>query len=107
MGIAEVCFEVRSFLGLAGYYRRFIEGFSKLSLQLTQLTLKVQAYAWDAKCEKSFLELKKRLTSAPMLILPNPKESFVLYCDASKMGLSGVLCRIVRLWLKHRGIESA
>jgi len=76
---------------LAGYYRRFIEGFSKLALPLTQLTRKGQAYVWDSKCENSFLELKKRLTSAPVLILPNPKESFVVYCDASKMGLGGVL----------------
>jgi hypothetical protein len=71
-------FEVRSFLALAGYYRRFIEGFSKLALPLTQLTRKGQ-------------ELKKRLTSAPVLILPNSKESFVVYYDASKMGLGGVL----------------
>jgi len=84
-------FKVRSFLGLAGYYRRFIEGFSKLALPLTHLTRKGQAYVWDSKCENSFLELKKRLTSAPVLILPNPKESFVVYCDASKMGLGGVL----------------
>jgi hypothetical protein len=76
---------------LAGYYRRFIEGFSKLVLPLTQLTRKGEAYVSDAKCEKSFQELKKRLTSAPVLILPNPKESFVVYCDASKMGLGGVL----------------
>ncbi|MCI84411.1 ABC transporter C family member 12-like, partial [Trifolium medium] len=46
---------------------------------------------WDDKCEKSFQELKKRLTSALVLILPNPKESFVVYCDASKTGLGGVL----------------
>ena len=84
-------FENRSFLGLVGYYRRFIEGFSKLALPLTQLTRNGQAYVWDAKCEKSFQELKKRLTSVPVLILPNPKESFVVYCDASKMGLGGVL----------------
>jgi len=84
-------FEVRSFLGLASYYWRFIEGFSKLALPLTQLTRKGQAYVWDAKCESSFLELKKRLTSEPVLILPNSKESFVVYCDASKMGLGGVL----------------
>lgn len=57
--------EIRSFLGLAGYYRRFIEGFSKLALPLTQLTKKGQSYVWDAACEKSFVELKKRLTSAP------------------------------------------
>jgi len=50
-----------------------MEGFSKLGLPLTQLTRNGQAYVWDAKCEKSFLELKKRLTSTPVLILPNPK----------------------------------
>jgi hypothetical protein len=69
-----------------------------LALPLTQLTWKGQTYVWDAKCEKSFLELKKRLTSAPVLILLNPKESFVVYCDASKMGLGGVLmqnCQVV------------
>jgi len=84
-------FEIRSFLGLAGYYRRFIEGFSKLALPLTQLTRKGQAYVWDAKCENSFQELKKRLTSTPVLIFPNQRESFVVYCDAFKMGLGGVL----------------
>jgi len=46
---------------------------------------------WDATCENSFLELKKRLTSAPVLIFPNPNESFVVYCDVLKMGLGGVL----------------
>ena len=66
-------FEVRSFLELVGYYRRFIEGFSKLAMPLTLLTRKGQACVWDAKSEKSFQELKKRLTSAPVLILPNPK----------------------------------
>ena len=84
-------FEVRSFLGLSRYYQRFIEGFSKLALPLTPLTRKGQAYVWDSKCENSFLELKKRLTSASVLILPNLKESFVVYCDALKMGLGGVL----------------
>ena len=54
-------------------------------LPLTRLTRKGQAYVWDAKCEESFLELKNRLTSAPVLILQNPKESFDVYCDASKV----------------------
>jgi len=62
-----------------------------LTLSLTQLTRKGQAYVWDAKCEKSFQEFKKRLTSAPMLILPTLKKSFVVYYDASKKGLGGVL----------------
>ncbi|XP_050919702.1 uncharacterized protein LOC127137274 [Lathyrus oleraceus] len=83
--------EIRSFLGLAGYYRRFIEGFSKLALPLTKLTCKGAAFVWDVRCEESFLELKKRLTTAPILILPNPEEPFVVYCDASKMGLGGEL----------------
>jgi len=83
--------EIRSFLGLAGYYRRFIEGFSKLALPLTQLTCKGKAFVWDVHCENNFSELKKRLTTAPVLILPKSDESFVVYCDASKLGLGGVL----------------
>ncbi|KAK2389947.1 hypothetical protein P8452_27647 [Trifolium repens] len=91
-GTPESVSEIRSFLGLAGYYRRFIEGFSKLALPLTQLTRKDQAFVWSVECEKSFQERKRRLTTtAPVLILPNAKESFVVYCDASKMGLGGVL----------------
>jgi len=76
--------EVRSFLGLAGYYRRFIEGFSKLALPLTQLTCKGKAFVWDVQCENSFNKLKQRLTAAPVLILPKSN-------DASKLGLGGVL----------------
>jgi hypothetical protein len=83
--------EVISFLGLAGYYRRFIEGFSKLALPLTQLTCKGRAFVWDIQCENSFNELKQRLTTAPVLILPKSDEPFVVYCDASKFGLGGVL----------------
>ncbi|RHN78856.1 putative nucleotidyltransferase, Ribonuclease H [Medicago truncatula] len=83
--------EIRSFLGLAGYYRRFIEGFSKLALPLTQLTCKGKTFVWDVHCENSFGELKKRLTTAPVLILPKSDEPFVVYCDASKLGLGGVL----------------
>ncbi|MCI42550.1 retrotransposon protein, partial [Trifolium medium] len=74
-----------------GYYRRFIEGFSKLAMPLTQLTRKNQAFVWDKHCEESFQELKRRLMTAPVLTLPDAKEPFVVYCDASKMGLGGVL----------------
>ena len=59
--------EIRSFLGLAGYYRRFVEGFSKIALPLTALTRKGQKYIWSEACEKSFQELKKRITTAPVL----------------------------------------
>ncbi|KEH41545.1 DNA/RNA polymerase superfamily protein, putative [Medicago truncatula] len=83
--------EIRSFLGLAGYYRRFIEGFSKLALPLTQLTCKGKAFVWDVQCENNFSELKKQLTTAPVLILPKSDEPFVVHCDASKLGLGGVL----------------
>lgn len=91
MGDCESVIEIRSFLGLAGYYRRFIKGFSKLALSLTQLNRKGQARVWNVQCEESFQELNKRLTLAPVLIFPSPSESFVVYCDASKMGLGGVL----------------
>ncbi|GAU50683.1 hypothetical protein TSUD_410390 [Trifolium subterraneum] len=90
-GTPESVSEIRSFLGLAGFYRRFIEGFSKMALPLTLLTRKDQAFVWDEKCEKRFQELKKKLTTATVLILPDAKESFVVYCDASKLGLGGVL----------------
>jgi len=83
--------EIISFLGLVGYYKRFTEGFSKLALPLTQLTCKSKAFVWDVQCENSFNELKKRLTTAPVLILPKSDEPFVVYCDASKLGLGGVL----------------
>lgn len=83
--------EIKSFLGLAGYYIRFIEGFSKLEISLTQLNLKGQAYVWDTLCKKSFIDLKKKMTPAPILILQNLSESFVVYYDASMMGLGDVL----------------
>jgi hypothetical protein len=83
--------EVRSFLGLAGYYRRFIEGFSKLSGPLTALTRKNARYLWTDACEKNFQELKRRLVSAPVLTLPTSSGNFVVYSDASKKGLGCVL----------------
>ena len=83
--------EIRSFLGLAGYYRRFIEGFSRIAAPLTRLTRKGQPFVWTSKCEESFQELKHRLTTSPVLIIPDPNESFEVFCDASKMGLGCVL----------------
>ena len=58
---------IRSLLGLAGYYQRFIEGFSKMACPLTALTRKNKKFEWTDKCEQSFLELKRRLTSAAVL----------------------------------------
>ena len=83
--------QIRSFLGLAGYYRRFIEGFSSIAKPLTTLLKKDQKYIWNSKCEESFQELKKRLTSAPVLVLPDIHKAFVIYCDASHQGLGCVL----------------
>jgi len=83
--------EIRSFLGLPGYYRRFVEGFSNLSGPLTALTKKNAHFQWNDKCEASFQELKKRLVSAPILVLPRESEKFVVFSDASLKGLGCVL----------------
>jgi Retroviral aspartyl protease/RNase H-like domain found in reverse transcriptase/Reverse transcriptase (RNA-dependent DNA polymerase)/Integrase zinc binding domain/Retrotransposon gag protein/Zinc knuckle len=83
--------EIRSFLGLAGYYRRFVEGFSRLAEPMTRLTRKNQKFEWTEKCEESFEELKNRLVTAPILVLPEGTEEFVIYTDASGKGLGCVL----------------
>ena len=68
-GRLKSVFEIRSFLGLVGYYRRFIEYFSRLAAHMTRLTQKGVKFGWDDLCEKAFQELKRRLTTAPILIL--------------------------------------
>ncbi|KAK2443611.1 hypothetical protein QL285_014700 [Trifolium repens] len=83
--------EVRSFLGLAGYYRRFILGFSEIALPLTRLTRKGADFDWDATCDWSFKTLKEKLTTAPVLVIPDPTRKYVVYCDASNKGLGCVL----------------
>src|SRR3954466_10709657 len=90
--------EIRSFLGLAGYYRRFIADFSRLAAPLTRLTRKGVAFIWSKDCEKSFTELKRRLTTAPVLIIPEPGLGYTVYCDASIMG-SGVCLSSWEEWL--------
>jgi hypothetical protein len=75
--------EIRSFLGLASYYRRFIEGFSKLAKPMMTLLEKNAKFMWSDKCQESFEEFKKRLTSAPVLVLPDLSKKFSIYCDAS------------------------
>lgn len=90
--------EVRSFLGMAGYYRRFIRKFSQIALPLTRLTRKDNPFVWDEDCEKSFQELKTRLTTAPILVIPDSTLGFEVYCDASLKGLGCVLmqnCKVV------------
>nr|AAX96226.1 retrotransposon protein, putative, Ty3-gypsy sub-class [Oryza sativa Japonica Group]ABA92682.1 retrotransposon protein, putative, Ty3-gypsy subclass [Oryza sativa Japonica Group] len=83
--------QIRSFLGLAGYYRRFIENFSRIAQPMTQLLKKDEKFKWTAECDKSFEELKKKLVSAPVLILPDQMKDFQVYCDASRLGLGCVL----------------
>nr|GEZ44152.1 hypothetical protein [Tanacetum cinerariifolium] len=85
--VTEVC----SFLGLAGYYRKFVEGFSNLALPLTKLMRKGEKFVWNEEREKSFEELKQRLVSAPVLTLPSGSGGFQIYSGASKKGLSCVL----------------
>jgi ribonuclease HI len=85
--------EILSFLGFDGYYGRFIEGFSKIAQPMTKLLRKDKKFVWSEACEKSFQELKKRLTSAPVLVLPDNQKNFVIFCDASRHGLGCVLMR--------------
>ncbi|GKB23418.1 putative reverse transcriptase domain-containing protein [Tanacetum coccineum] len=79
--------EIRSFLGLAGYYQRFIENFSKIVKPLTLLTQKNNTYVWGDKQDEAFRILKEKLCNAPMLALPDGPDDFVVYCDASKQVL--------------------
>ena len=83
--------EIRSFLGLAGYYRRFVKDFSKIVTPLTRLTRKNVKYEWSDSCEESFQKLKACLTSAPILTLPVGFGGFKVYCDASRLALGCVL----------------
>jgi hypothetical protein len=82
--------EIYSFLGLAGYYKRFIEGFSKLAKPMTALLEKNAKFVWSDKCQVNFEELKNRLTTTPVLALPDLSKNFSIYCDASRLGLGCV-----------------
>ena len=90
-------FEIRCFLGLAGYYRRFIEDFSRITAPMTRLTRKEVKFEWDDRCEEAFQELKRRLTSAPILIVPDRGQGYIVYCDASRNGLGCVLMQSRRV----------
>jgi hypothetical protein len=83
--------EIQSFLGLVGYYRRFIKDFSKIAKPMTKLLEKNKAFEWTKECQASFEELKKRLTSSPVLVLPDLTKRFDIYYDASRQGLGCVL----------------
>jgi hypothetical protein len=78
-------------MGLAGYYRRFIKGFSKIAIPITSLQKKGVKFEWTSKCEESFQQLKDILTSVPILKIADLDEDFVVCTDACKEGLGGVL----------------
>jgi hypothetical protein len=83
--------EIQSFLGLKGYYHRFIKDLSKIAKPMTRLLEKNKDFDWTEECQASFEELKKGLTSAPVLILPDITKKFDIYYDASRQGLGCVL----------------
>jgi hypothetical protein len=83
--------QIRSFLILAGYYRRFIPNFSKIAKPMTKLLEKEAKFKWSPQCEEVFLTLKKLLTTTPVLAQPDIEKPFDIYCDASSMGIGGVL----------------
>ena len=83
--------DIRSFLGLAGYYRMFVEGFSSIDSPLTRLTQKMVKFQWSDDCEKRFTKLKTRMTTAPVLTLPEGSDGDVIYCNASRVVIGCVL----------------
>ena len=86
--------DLKRFLGLASYYRRFVEGFAQVAASLNALTDKGKEWLWTAECTQAFLELKKRLVSAPVLVMPQFNREFLLDTDASGEGLGAVLSQI-------------
>jgi hypothetical protein len=83
--------QIRSFLGLARYYRRFIPNFSKIAKPMTELLIKGVKFVWSEACEEAFHMLRQHLTSAPVLVQPDNSKLFEVLCDASGMGLGCVL----------------
>ncbi|XP_070002019.1 uncharacterized mitochondrial protein AtMg00860-like [Nicotiana sylvestris] len=83
--------EIRSFIDLAGYYRRFVKGLSSIALPLTKLIQKGAHFRSSDECEKSFQKLKTALTTSPILVLPSASGSYIVYYDASRIGIGCVL----------------
>jgi hypothetical protein len=87
----RIVHQVRSFLGLAGYYRRFILNFSKIFKPITDLLKKEEKFVWNAERDEAFYTVKKLLTTSPVLAQPDIMKSFDVYCDTSGTGLGCVL----------------
>jgi hypothetical protein len=83
--------QIHSFLGLAGYYRRFIPYFSRIAKPMTKLLKKGVKFVWSEDCDQAFRTLREHLTSAPVLTQPNMSKLFDVFCDASGTGLGCVL----------------
>eukprot|EP00253_Pinus_taeda_P011610 PITA_11610 len=83
--------DIRSFMGLAGYYRRFVEGFSRVAYPITSLQKKGRSFKWSSECQQSFEKLKQLLTSPPVLSIADPNKDYVVCTDASGEGVGGVL----------------
>ncbi|WVZ88402.1 hypothetical protein U9M48_034928 [Paspalum notatum var. saurae] len=83
--------KIKSFLGLAGYYRRFIENFSKIAMPMTKLLKNNVLFVWGDECDKSFQRLKEKLTTTPVLTLPDLQKDFVVYCDAYRQEKANVV----------------
>jgi hypothetical protein len=93
--------QIQSFLGLAGYYHRFILDFSKIAKPMTELLKKGVKFAWDQKCDDAFHILRDHLTTAPVLAQPDVSKPFDIYCDASGTGLGCVLMKDNRVIAMH------
>jgi hypothetical protein len=103
--------EVRSFMGLVGYYRRFVEGFSKIVKPITTLKRKGVRYEWPEECDIAFNKLKRLLNNVPILRVSDMEKDFMVYTDASKKGLgdvlmkyNGVISYVSRQFKKHEDI---
>ncbi|GKC52646.1 putative reverse transcriptase domain-containing protein [Tanacetum coccineum] len=89
--------KIRQFLGLAGYYQRFIKGFSKIDKSMTKPNQKRIKFDWGEKEENAFQLIKQKLCSAPILALPKGSKDFMVYCDASHKGLGAMLMQIEKV----------
>ena len=87
----QIVKKIKSFLGFVGYYKKFVEGFSKVATPLTKLTQKGVKFDWNERCEMSFQMLKDKLTTAPVLAMSDGSGGYVVYIDASRNGLGYVL----------------
>jgi hypothetical protein len=95
---------LEDFFGMAGYYKRFIEGFSKIAGPMTKSLWKNTPFVWSEECEASFQTLKEKLTTTPVLAVPEIGKDYTVYCDASKNGLGCVLMqdrKVISYWSRQ------